>query len=491
MGAVDDLVRLSRTSDPDAVATSLDALRRAGDDQSLVKALQRIVKDGPSEAARIAAREIVLDASTRTTAKANLRFLEHAGDVLEPAVAAEAVRWLLATLTNPTAFQTRTSTAHLLDFRFVETLAGVVGAAGHNAQRDVIEFVLGLPSQTDQVNATAWATLLDRLPEAAWTNEDADRLVERSSTDGFPLAGTLLGLASSLGSEDARARLVAEMADGSFDALTNAGDVRQLDASVVSKQIGVLGSSLKKAIADARNGTHGIGGDTGRTLVLLNLWHPTLADWNVVLELLRENAVAIEQKRGALILMAQMVDRIPLAIRDDLATTTLELARYNGPVVSFLGSHEMDARAEAALLATALGAFDPDEAAQTTLALLEGRRADRFWAATIAGRGDHPLYPGLLLALCTDSDPDVRSAACAGLVRAASTDLNPLIEAGLRKCSVDPGRQVARQLAYSLATMDQPTNRAAGLNAELAEVLKTNPSAVVRRTITDVNTEPR
>jgi len=64
--------------------------------------------DGPLAAVSLAAAEVRLNASTRTTAPADLALLCTGGEVLDETTANRSVFWLLATLDDPSSFATRT-----------------------------------------------------------------------------------------------------------------------------------------------------------------------------------------------------------------------------------------------------------------------------------------------------------------------------------------------------------------------------------------------
>jgi hypothetical protein len=480
--AVDQLVRMSRHADPAEAADCLTALRLAGNDKVLVPAIKHLRDDGPATGVTEAGQQIDYRQSTRTTALANLRFLRRGGDLLEEQTAAEAVRWVLSTLDDPAAFAERTQPSYLLDNELIETLSGLVAAADEPAQREVIGAVLALPAQEHQLLATAWTRVILALPDSAWTGDDAAELASGAAQHEFPLPDVLRGVAARLGDHAAQEYLVDQVRAGSLDALGALGDVTQLDSAVAAAQVASLAESVGQIVSDAHEGTHGVGSDVCRALALLNVWHPEVANWEAVVDLLADDQVAVDAKRGTLTLLADNVERIPDQAQEPLADAAQRMARREGTVVPSLFGRPRDAAAEATFLAMGLGAFDATDAAAQVVELLNGDSAHRYWAAVVAGRADSVAHRGFLISLSADDDPDVRAAACAGMARSAADQMDPLIVAALQRCAIDPGRSVAIQLAYGLEWLAKNvSDPARALTAELREELMGHPSARVRR----------
>jgi Domain of unknown function (DUF4365) len=479
--AADSLVRLTRHDDPADAASALSALRMAGDHKGLSLAIRHLSSDGPARAVTLAGSEVDLTRSTRTTGYADLKLLQLGGDLIESAAATAAARSILAILEDPTDFATRTGPSYALRVELLETLAGVVAAAEANVQREVAERALNLAPQEQQLDAQTWGKLLAALPESAFRPEDAAVLTASADQHHFPLPNKMLGVAANLGDQAARESLIEQAMQGSLDALAELGDVRDLDTAVAEAQVNRLADSARRVAADAKRGKFGIGSDVCHALALLNSWHPEVAQWDPVLELLAEDAVMVDDKRAALRLLADVAERIPNKVRDPLTDTVARIARREGEVMHSLLTRPRDASAEAALLAMALGAFDADETSAHITRLLDGEASDRAWAAVIAGRNDNPFNRGLLVSLASDDDPDVRSAACARLAFCAAQSSDPLLGAALRRAGADPGRSVPVQLGFGLQRLRASEDvHSRALAAELREILAAHPSARVR-----------
>jgi hypothetical protein len=177
----------------------------------------------------------------------------------------------------------------------------------------VINHLVELPSQKNQTLATSWARVVDALPHDAWTKETALRVEQGADGHDSALRLPLLKLIARY-SETAKARLLAEARGGSLEALAALGDVRNLSAEAVSNAVTSLSEEAEQQIRDAQAGSYNFG-DVGRTLALLNAWHPASAKWDLLLKLLADDAVAGGHKMGAFQVLASLTDHIPDEIR--------------------------------------------------------------------------------------------------------------------------------------------------------------------------------
>lgn len=116
------------------------------------------------------------------------------------------------------------------------------------------------------------------------------------------------------------------MASGAYNDLNGVADVRELDAQLVKPQIATRAGSARRIITDAQEGRYGIGVDTVHALTLLDLWHPDVAEWKPVLEVLASDAVSVDNKSATLTLLAEQARRIPGDIRTQLIPTARRIA---------------------------------------------------------------------------------------------------------------------------------------------------------------------
>lgn len=474
----DKLVRLNRDSDPADARAGVNSLRIAGDDKALKLAVRQLTDDGPATAITITATDIDLDQSTHTTSQTNLLLLQHGGDLVDATVAERTVKWLLATHRNPSAFLSRTTPSYLAGLQLIDTLAGVVPAAPPELQKAVIKYLIELPAQADQAYATSWARVAEALPADAW-GEDAMRPLASRSGDHWALHMTIQGLAARY-DPDVRATLLAEAEAGSLDALGELRSTDGLSDDAIARLIEQLSDQVTHQVSEAHAGRYGYGGpDVGRTLVILNVWHPEQANWEPVFSLLPDPGVAPDHKHGALHALANLTDRLSEEVRTRVAAIARSLSATPPSVIlGWFGSHP-SIGGVAAHLAVALGAYDEEGTSEQLLKLLAGTSDDRLWVVGIAGRMRTPEHIGLLVGLCQAPEPDTRAnagAALAAIVAAGSS--SRLAVAGLRRCLTDPGTRVPQLIAKRLVEAPSLAPEAQdALNA-----LRDHPSAMVRNT---------
>jgi hypothetical protein len=472
------LLQMGSNRDVENARRALETLRLAGDEDSLKLATRRLAADGPAAAITVAAADVHLDASTRTSGPTDLALLQHGGDLLDEETADRTADWLLSTLSEPSLFATRTSPSYLLDLRLVDTLAGVVPAASLTAEVAVIDYLSALGNQEDQLMARAWARVTLALHEDSWSEEAALEIGHRASGHQEELRLQLLGVAARF-DPSSRAVLLEEARNGSLQALGALGDVRILSTEVVADLISELAERVYGQIQGARAGAFGLGGpDFGSALALLSVWHPTVAEWEALFNLLEDAAVAGHQKQGAMVALTRLAEHLPDSVRSRLKGIALAVATQeaSSDVRSLFGK-DSDPRGAASNLAAALGAFDDDQSADRLLDLLAGDLEDRVWGVRLARRLGRREDVGVFLVLAQDVEPEVRAAAAGALAELVAEERGGVLAiTGLQRCLRDPGARVPRSIALTFAAAP-----ALGPAAEEAVAfLRHHPSACVR-----------
>jgi hypothetical protein len=447
----DQLLRLDREADAELARDGLATLRRAGDKAAVKLAVKNLVADGPAAALTLIANDVQLDKSTRTSGLTDLTLLQLGGDLIEREVADKVVTWLLAGLEDPTSFQQRTSPSYVVGIQFVETLAGVLPAASSPVQQSVVEFLLAFPALEDQAWATAWARVVHAVPDDIWTAEVAQSLGEVADEHNFVLQFTLLGIAARY-DEDVKDRLKEEAEGGSLRALEQLGNVTDLPTSVVQGMIETLAKQVEGQIEEAHSGRFGLGSDIGRELALLNIWHLDVAQWNPLLNLLGDPAVAAEHKKGAIKLLGQVAERLPTEVKERLGPIAVDIAEQSEPVLTPFDDGQ-DLVGTSVRLAMALGAFAPEEEIDRLLDLLAGNADERRWAAHVISSIGRAEDTRLLVALTQDRDPNVRAVSAGALAQlVARGQEDNLIEAAFQRCLLDPGTWVPSNIAGTLSS---------------------------------------
>ena len=481
----DQLIRLDRHASPEDAAAGITTLRLAGHEQPLKIAVRRLAANGPARALTLAAAQVQLPRTTRTTAPTSLALLEHAGDLLDEDTANRALLWLMDTLSDASRFVKRTTPSYLLLPRLVETLAAVIPAASAVAHRAVVDLLVGLPAQEGQVVATAWARVIDALPERTWSENIGGQLA-KTAEEHHPVLRSRLTAIIAKYDRQARAALERDAAEGSTAALAALGDAPDLPSELVAPVAARLGTQLDRIRAEARcQGSQSYGGeDPAHALAVLNAWHPANAKWEPLVQFLGDSAVWSATKRGALDALGTLTEQLPPDVANELKPIANMLT---DPQAQGMDSPFEDAVGAASFLASRLDPTDEATAARVS-DLLGGDSHMRPWAAKIVAHLDRPERSGILVALANDVDPDVRAAAAAGLAHVASVQPgDQLAEQGLRRALLDPGTRVPATIAHVLASKAQLN----GLAAEALAECREHPSARVRSTATAALTTHR
>jgi hypothetical protein len=476
--AQDALIRLDRGADPVIAQQGLGALRLAGDEKALKLAVRRLASNGPARAITLAATEVDLRFSTRTSGPCDLALLEQGGDLLDEQTANRSLEWLLAAVADPAEFVARTTPSYLVDIRIIDTLGAVLLAASLDRQESVMTRLTELTPQEHQLLAISWARVVQALPEHLWDEPRALLVGATAGTHSEVLQLAFLGVASPF--DDAAKTQLTDMArGGSLDALSALGDVRELSTDLVASIIDGLIEHVNKMVSDANAGAFSPGAHFGSGLALLNVWHPDVAQWEPLLDLLKDQAVPGSQKAAALGVLSSLGDQLPADVRPLLEEVALEIPRHSDPDPFPLFGYGGDASGAATELAASLGALDEAATASGLLLLLSGEPKQREWAARVARRLGRPEDTGVLVTLAQDPEPEVRAAAAVGLALMVAGGAGGADASNaLKRCASDPGVQVPGSIVNTLS--GTPSSNAASREA-LTDLLN-SPSSYTRAT---------
>lgn len=478
--AREELMRLGRDSDPEEARSALTNLRLAGDHKGIKLATRRLVSDGPALAVRRAASMIDLDKTTRTAAHASLVLLRAAGDVLAQPDADRMCHWLLATLDDPSEFRARTRPSYRVMAEIVDTLAGVVASASEAVQRKVAEHLANLSSQQDPTLPARWSRVARAISRSSWDPDTAARFGRAASSHHPDLAVVAHEVAARF-NPGGRATLVELISQGSQEALSAFGDVRELPAETVSVYIDRLAASCVEIRDRAKKGSRVEGEDAARDLAMFNVWHADLARWDPLLELLDDPHVWPDDKNGALRLLARIADQLPHDRRISLIQLADRLLLLTPPHALTLMGGDKDTHGAALDLAYTLA--DPSEPVPRQrrahlLRLLCGDVHDRRSAAYVSRHVIEASGAGLLVALVQDEHPRVRAEAAVALLIRAREEADGLAQIALEQALEDPGTLVGLALTAALSHPEDPTDPLR--RREILRRLADHPSSKVR-----------
>jgi HEAT repeat len=473
----DRLVRLERHDDPGKAEVGLTRIRRSGDTKAVKLATQRLMNDGPALAVRAAAAQVSLSASTATTIGADLDLLGHAGPVLDNDTANRTVTWILGSLSDPSAFIGRTRPRFDIAWRLLNTLAPILPSSSEEVHAEVIDHLVSQPPVHDQLASMGWRKVIRQLDASAWTGDTIARASGRKRSDSPDEEELRYALLKVTNDHDPATRetLLAEIKEGSLDALGAIGDVRTLDPETVRAALVHANAAIRQVVNDAHQHSYRLRArDPGQVATLLCLWHHDHADWGPILDLLTDPLVDDDAKYLAVKHLANLAHRIPDLLRERLAQIAGALITHQPTDHS-----TRDIRGPATLLQAALSATGEDNAEQLH-ALVRGSKQQRIWAARLARHHVSAESTGLVAGLCQDHEPEVRAACAAALTTLVATTDNPslLLRTALGGALDDPGFLVPDAIAATLADLPNNTETSA-----LASRLAEHPFAPVRRHI--------
>lgn len=373
----------SRFSDQLEVSPFVDALILAGDEPNLKLATRAIVRHGPARAIRKAISGLDFLNVTRTTARPALTLLAEGGDVADPHDADRHANWILDTLIEPVAWAEQFASEFILSNALRGALRGLSWAVGPATTCRIVDAILDLPACSDQLEAHDWGGLVASLPASARNPEDTRRAADRSADHNFELQYSLVEIAAQH-HPDVRERLLAEAATGNVQAVAALGEVRNITEPTVSALVRIAVDQVANERQMASEGGYAVGSvNWGWLLAALNILHPSAADWQSLLELLRDPAVFAAQTAPAVRVPAQLAHEIPEDVLPELISTInahLDPARGASP----FRAEDLEAAASSFLLN--VDEVYRDSQGLVLYQLLTGSDADRHAAAVIVGQ---------------------------------------------------------------------------------------------------------
>jgi hypothetical protein len=467
--------QLLATGDKQVPDWVLDLLRLAGAEKDVRRVANRLLKSGPVDPLRQVASQLDLSHATRTSLQASISLVERAADLLPSDVCDRHAAWVLGVLRGTDDTPTRLKPRFFIDDALLKMLGALWRGLTASAKDEVKAHILGLPTVEDQLVAGGYARLLRRIEDEAWSDNDVDRLAGRPDGDNFELSEAIERLRASRSSEF-RASLATRIAQGDLRALESYGSVTDLPGDVAGAAIRSLAEKVNTQTESARKGAYGMGGhDLLRALVLLNVWHPTHADWQTCYAALAEPKTMPEHIEGSLDLVAAMVSHIDSSVRAELRVLLGQIRDRESFPSAFEDSSAGVTVRGAATVALALMFPETVEPALLTR-LVRGDVGQRSAAARILIEREDEAALITLAALSKDVDLGVRSFVAGGLARWVVKGVAPeasleLVVDMLNEPGVDVGLSVAGALSPDADTSG---------SKYLANLLADHPSTAVR-----------
>ncbi|MBN3459830.1 DUF4365 domain-containing protein [Mycobacterium sp. DSM 3803] len=435
----------------------LTDLRNAGDVGNVKRCATRLLTAGPEEAVQRACAPIKLLESTHTTARSDLELVAAAAEVLEQEEADRHLYDAIAILKDRRRYAKRVRPTFLIHTYVLQTMEDLVGdsRSSQAGRRVLIDYFLSLPAIDDQSFAHGLARVLKRLPETDWSADDIFQIRQRAG-DNWELKDALVGIAAS-GDHDAEEELLNALRQGQTRMLANVRDASVIPLDVAEALVRVLSESVRSEVADARAGR--FCRNDARSLAMLNVWHPDVADWTPIYELLSEPRVM----PSSLISLAGLIRDVSRHIQDeprDQLRPRLEQVRDRTPI-DFSDWREAKERLRT-VVREALDALAPGSVSDRELwRLVDGDSEQRSAAARIIGRRRDYTRLDILACLAQDDASIVRAHAAQWIAKwLEDSTVAAACNALLEDLALAPGTLVARGIAGGLGS--QASRAAAG-----------------------------
>jgi hypothetical protein len=431
----------------EACESLLTDLRLAGDVDNVRLCAQKLLMSGPEDAVRRACAAVNLLESTHTTGRSDLELVAAAAEVLEQEQADIYVGEAVGILQDQRRYAKRVRPTFLIHTYVLEMLQALLrdSAVSQVGRRVFIDFFLSLPSVTDQSFANPLVRVLKAIPQGDWTTNDLERIRLRVD-DNWELKDALIGIAA-VSDDDSQEALLDALRQGRTRMLPSVADVRSIPRDVAEAQIAVLAESVRREVEAARAGT--FYRRDSRNLALLNIWHPEVADWTPIYELLNEFRVLPRSLISLATLVRDASTHIRQEIRDQLLPR-LEHVRDRTPID--FGEWLEAGEQLKTVMREAIDALAPGTVSDAELwSLIGGSSEERSAAARIVGRRRDVSRLDVLACLSHDEASIVRASAARWIARWLEDDdvavpCNSLLE-GL---ATAPGTLIARAIVSGL-----------------------------------------
>lgn len=179
-------------------------------------------------------------------------------------------------------------------------------------QRSVRRLIVSLPPISDQSIAHQIARVMTRVKMNDWSYGDVDTLKSRAEDDNFEFSEAVERVVAHH-HPIYRDGLLSRIGEGDVQALSAWGDVRDLPPEATRGMIHASAAATRAETLRSNGGAFAFGGSSAfRRLILLNIWHPDLADWTLSVEALgaeQLNPSQILPGRELMILQAESISQ--------------------------------------------------------------------------------------------------------------------------------------------------------------------------------------
>lgn len=427
----------------------LTDLRLAGDVESVKHCAQKLLMAGPEDAVRIACVPVNLLESTHSTGRSDLELIASAAEVLDPDAADKYIGQAVTILKHQQRYAKRVRPTFLIHNYVLQTLEAVIRDSPSTTagRRVFLDYALTLPTISDQSFAHSISQVLKVIPEADWTTNDLDILRQRRA-DNWELSDALIGITAT-SNVDARDELHEALRKGRTRYLPNVRDIREVPQDIAEIQIAALSESVRQETEEARIGT--FYRRDSRSLAMLNIWFPEVANWAPIYELMNELRVTPRSLISLTTLLRDASAKITEDVRNELIPR-LEHLRDRAPIDFgewLKANRQLRTIVHEALDALAPGAVNDQELWR----LLGGDNQDRSAAARIIGRRRDASRLDILACLAHDETSVVRASSAYWIARWLEiAEVEGRCNSLLEDLSSAPGTLIANAILSGIRT---------------------------------------
>lgn len=422
-------------SDVDRVAACLEDLRNCGDKDAVGLAVNRLNLEGPVEPLRKVTEHMDVTRCTRTNLTSSLEFFKGSVDVLAEPTLERYARWILQQLKDPSRLpKTGNTFGWLAKDYLLPTLREAYRLLSHEGQDLVRQHLVTMVPVPDQLLAEGYATVVRAIPRDDWTDEEISSLRPRAMLpagerardvtpfgDHLSLGRTFNASLAQAGDDDRLTALYDQLAAGNWQLLSDLGAISDIPSGILSQLVPHLVRDLDARAEQAAKGMWTMPVIySGEVLLIINCTHPNLAQWDPVIGVLKgsnkwEQATLAQR----LAVMADFVDENTIKRLGPLLSSLAE-----SPDDTPLFNAHSDTASRMALLELTTRLDEPESLQSALSAGPIGRKA----VAHAIARRRSPADLALLMALSTDSDASVRSAAAGAATTWQQHDPLPAVQ---------------------------------------------------------------
>jgi hypothetical protein len=454
-------------------------MRKSGDSRALELACHRVRETGPLAALAEAGESIQDTSWRRTTALANLKLWKIAGDLLSPRSASRAGAFALASASDqPPVAMTRLNPTFVVALPSLDALTTLIWAADDELSYSIIGHLSSLPPDVDEV-LVGPLTRLVRFYGSGRLDDNQRAALRRvaDTSKSKQLVASAREVLWEAGDIESRDRLVEQARAGDFHSLSALKDMSALDIDGGRAILAIVEPRVRKIVDDAHHNTwSGYEFNYMALLALVNIQFPDEAQWDLLLDALRDHRLAANDKWGACEVLLHHAAEARANVAEVLSQSGDEFERG----VSF-GPLTPDRPLKVVVehLRIAMGTYDEEERQRREVSLAIGDDKSRRELATILRSEASSVLAGTLAALAADHNSDVRGEAIAAATNRIVTGLGSIVE---------------RRVVASVGDADGisvPSGFLRGISGaegsvdpdifKVLEQLAAHPSAIVRR----------